>query len=97
MEAQSVSIEALQALRDAEDFDGLDALLLPITDALEHIPQLSLGETAAHYLMQGQPAQVAAAPTSGMVVLLSETQKFLGIGEILDDGRVTPRRLLSTV
>tara|TARA_R110000782_G_scaffold146929_12_gene239691 strand:- start:1180 stop:2106 length:927 start_codon:yes stop_codon:yes gene_type:complete len=97
VEAQSVSIEALQALRDAEDFDGLDALLLPITDALEHIPQLSLGETAAHYLMQGQPVQVAAAPTSGMVVLLSETQKFLGIGEILDDGRVTPRRLLSTV
>ncbi|WP_295874311.1 tRNA pseudouridine(55) synthase TruB [uncultured Zhongshania sp.] len=97
VEAQSVSIEALQALRDAEDFDGLDALLLPITDALEHIPQLSLGETAAHNLMQGQPVQVAAAPTSGMVVLLSEAQKFLGIGEILDDGRVTPRRLLSTV
>lgn len=97
VEAQSVSTEMLQALRDAEDFEALDSLLLPITDALAHIPQLSLGETAAYYLLQGQAVQVSGAPTSGAVVLLAEDRKFLGIGEILDDGRVTPRRLLSTV
>jgi tRNA pseudouridine55 synthase len=97
VEAQAVSTDALQVLRDADDFVGLDALLLPITDALGHIPKLTLAETAVYYLLQGQPVQVSGAPTSGAVVLLAEDGKFLGIGEILDDGRVTPRRLLSTV
>ncbi|CAA0081676.1 tRNA pseudouridine synthase B [Zhongshania aliphaticivorans] len=97
VEAQAVETAQLQTLRDAEDFDGLDALLLPITDALGHMPQVILGDTAAYYLLQGQPVQVSGAPTSGLAVLLAEDQKFLGIGEILDDGRVTPRRLLSTM
>jgi tRNA pseudouridine55 synthase len=96
-EAQVVTTEAIQALRDAGDFEGLDALLLPISDALGHMNSLTLGDTAAYYLRQGQAVQVSGAPTEGMVVLSSNEGEFIGIGEILDDGRVTPRRLLSTM
>ena len=96
-EKQLVTTETIQALRDADDFEGLDALLLPISAALGHMNTLTLGDTAAYYLRQGQAVQVSGAPTEGMVVLSSNDGEFMGIGEILDDGRVTPRRLLSTM
>jgi tRNA pseudouridine55 synthase len=96
-ESQQVTTETLQALRDEHDFEGLDALLLPIKSALGHLPEITLGETAVFYLLQGQAVQVSGAPSQGAVVLSDNEGKFLGIGEILDDGRVTPRRLLSTV
>jgi tRNA pseudouridine55 synthase len=53
----------------------------------------------AAYFQQGQAVQISRAPTSGWVRIFSEaTDKqdatFLGVGEILEDGRVTPRRLV---
>jgi tRNA pseudouridine55 synthase len=51
----------------------------------------------AHYLMQGQPVQVSRAPTEGWVQLLEiaeEEDIFLGVGEVLADGRIAPRRLV---
>jgi tRNA pseudouridine55 synthase len=39
---------------------------------------------------------VPRAPTQGWVRLYQGEQQFLGIGEILDDGRVAPRRLLGS-
>jgi tRNA pseudouridine55 synthase len=47
--------------------------------------------------MQGQPVQVAKAPTEGWVQLLEiaeEDDVFLGVGEVLVDGRIAPRRLV---
>jgi len=52
-----------------------------------------LGDSA-FYLRQGQPVLVPRAPTCGWVRLYQGEQRFLGIGEILDDGRVAPRRLV---
>jgi tRNA pseudouridine55 synthase len=42
---------------------------------------------------------VPHAPTSGRVQLMEQstdgsTKSFIGVGEILDDGRVAPRRLV---
>ncbi|MGD8932580.1 MAG: tRNA pseudouridine(55) synthase TruB, partial [Chromatiales bacterium] len=34
------------------------------------------------------------APTSGWVRLYANQSEFVGVGEILDDGRVAPKRLL---
>ncbi len=39
--------------------------------------------------------QVAGAPASGMVrITEGEERKFIGVGDIADDGRVAPRRLV---
>ncbi|MBU2710581.1 tRNA pseudouridine(55) synthase TruB [Zooshikella harenae] len=76
--------------------EALDELLQPIDMALKLLPQVILGETTAYYLVQGQPVLVPRAPTAGFVRLYQEGDQpvFLGIGEILDDGRVAPRRLV---
>jgi tRNA pseudouridine55 synthase len=56
---------------------------------------VSLSGDAAFYLRQGQPVLVPQAPTEGWVRLYEGDQQFIGMGEILDDGRVAPRRLMA--
>ena len=95
--AQAVTLPALEALKQAEAIDELDALLLPIDFALPQLPMVSLGESAGYFLLQGQAVQVSKAPTEGLVGLKLEDGRFVGVGEIMDDGRVAPRRLVSNV
>ncbi len=93
---EAVTLEALQALRDAGDEAALDRLLLPSERALADMPLVTLSESAGFYLRQGQPVLVPNAPCDGMVRVAAESGELLGIGEILDDGRVAPRRLMVT-
>ncbi len=74
---------------------ALDALLLPMESGLTQWPDVRLSGDAAFYLRQGQPVLVPHAPTAGWVRLYLGDKRFLGVGEILDDGRVAPRRLLN--
>ena len=90
-----VSLDTLAALKEADKQDAMDALLAPVDSALEHMPLLKLPESSGFYLRQGQPVLVPNAPCDGMVRVALETGEFLGLGEILDDGRVAPRRLVA--
>lgn len=108
-ETPFVTMDRLQALadavREADNGDGnapplyerlrtLDALLVSLDTALGHCPALRLSADAAFYLAQGQPVLVPQAPTEGMVRLYDQSDGFLGVGSILDDGRVQPKRLV---
>jgi tRNA pseudouridine55 synthase len=88
-----VTITALEELKQS-DLAAMDRLLLPIESALTQWPGVELSNDAAFYLQQGQPVLVPRAPTSGWVRLYERDHTFLGMGEILDDGRVAPRRLM---
>ncbi len=88
----SVTLEELEALSES-GFEEMDTLLMPSEDALDDWESVNLSNDAAFYICQGQAVQVAKAPTSGLVRLFSEEKGFIGIGEILDDGRVKPHRL----
>lgn len=93
---QCIALPALEALKEAEQVEDMDALLLPADTALEALPTVRLTESGGYYLRQGQPVLVPNAPHNGMVRVALETGEFLGVGEILDDGRVAPRRLIVT-
>ena len=95
-EAGMVALEALRELREQGGEAALDALLLPMESGLAQWPVVQLGADAAFYLRQGQPVLVPRAPTGGWVRLYEGETRFLGVGEILDDGRVAPRRLLNS-
>ncbi len=88
-----VTIATLEQLKETEPA-AMDALLLPVESALTQWPDVRLSSDAAFYLQQGQPVLVPHAPTSGWVRLYERDHTFLGMGEILDDGRVAPRRLM---
>jgi tRNA pseudouridine55 synthase len=96
-EADAVSLDALEALKEAGSLDALDRLLQPASTALYGLPLLRLSESAGFYLRQGQPVMVAdAKPQPGSLVQLEMAGGgLLGVGEILEDGRVAPRRLVN--
>ena len=95
-EADLVTIEQLE---QAKEDGGLDDLLMPVASAVSQWPEVQLSANSTFYVRQGQPVQVAHAPTEGWVRLMDETGKdggaFIGVGEIMDDGRVAPRRLVT--
>ncbi|MDE1463259.1 tRNA pseudouridine(55) synthase TruB [Spartinivicinus poritis] len=96
-EEQLYTFEQLQQVRDDGGHQALDELLLPVDTAVMHWPEILLTETTGFYVQQGQPVTVSKAPTSGWVRLyLGEQRQFIGIGEIDDEGRVAPRRLIKT-
>jgi len=91
--ANMVTLEQLAAASD-EGNHALDELLLPIESAISNWPDLMLNDDAAYYLKQGQPILMPKAPSEGWVRLYSSKNGFLGVGEMMDDGRVAPKRLI---
>jgi len=90
----SHSLGTLEALKAREQLDEMDGLLSPADAALGELPLVQLSESGGFYMRQGQPVMVPNAPRDGIVRVALETGEFLGVGEILDDGRVAPRRLV---
>ncbi|MGB5326420.1 MAG: tRNA pseudouridine(55) synthase TruB [Pseudomonadales bacterium] len=84
-----------EAERGKQQFDGLDAMLLPINEALVHLPLITLDDDSGFYLSRGNAVQVSGAPVDGQVRIMLGSGRFLGIGEIDDHGRVAPRRLVA--
>jgi tRNA pseudouridine55 synthase len=78
-----------------EGAESLDHHLLPLDHALGDYPEVTLTESSLFYVRQGQAVQVPQAPTDGWVRLFDNTGKFVGVGAVLDDGRVAPKRLIN--
>ncbi len=74
--------------------EALDRLLLPAESAIADWPEVRLTADAAFYLRQGQAVLVPQAPTEGWVRLYADKTRFIGVGQIQDDGKVAPKRLM---
>ena len=92
----SMTLDALEALKGAGESGQLDTLLLPTDAALGALPLVRLSESSGFYMRQGQPVMVSNGPRDGIVRVALDSGEFLGVGEMLDDGRVAPRRLIVT-
>ncbi|MBI3897923.1 MAG: tRNA pseudouridine(55) synthase TruB [Gammaproteobacteria bacterium] len=89
---QAVTLESLEALADPA---ARAARLIPADQVLSAIPDIHLTALAAHYLQRGQAVTARHDYASGWVRLYDPENRFLGMGQVLDDGRVAPRRLLA--
>lgn len=88
---QAKTFDELQAMSDEERL----ACLLPLDSGLQSWPAVFLSEDLCFYLRQGQPVFVPKAPTTGWVRIYRKNEELIALGEIDDDGKVAPRRLLS--
>lgn len=93
---QMIGIDRLRAEQAASSASSLDRYLLPVEAALAHWPALSVAENTVFYLRQGSPVVISQAPLSGWVRLQNKRGEFIGIGEVQEDGKVAPRRLLNS-
>jgi tRNA pseudouridine55 synthase len=87
-------LAAIQEAFGEKRFSEMDGWLLPLESALSEWPEVQLSADAAFYLKQGQAVLVPNAPTGGLVRLYANRDEFLGVGQIQDDGRVAPKRLI---
>ncbi len=95
-ERDLVTFAELERVR-LQEGGSLDPLLLPLSSAVREWPEVRLSKDTAYYLRQGQPVLNAHAPTKGWVRLaeaVGDEARFFGVGEVLDDGRIAPRRLV---
>jgi tRNA pseudouridine55 synthase len=90
------SLDFLEELAEEQGIEGLDKLLLPSEAALPDWPEVQLSADASYYLCQGQPVFVPQLKNRGWVRLYGGDRQFLGLGTVLDDGRVAPKRLMNT-
>ena len=88
-------LATLESLAEG-DSGALDALLRPMEAAVSRWPSVLLPEGVAFYLRKGQPVLVPHSPTEGWVRIHAERAGFIGVGEVLDDGRIAPRRLFAS-
>jgi len=108
-EAAMMTLEELQAMaagssdgagESAQVFETLDALLQPAWEAVKELPKVELNDLAASSLKLGQSVFVPNITVAGKVVLFNKdadtANEFVGIGEVMDDGRIAPSRLVST-
>lgn len=90
-----VTLEALQALAESGGEAALDGCLVSMESALAQWPDVRLSKDVAYFLVRGQPVFVPHAPPQGLVRIYTREDRFLGVGRILDDGRVAPKRLVN--
>lgn len=96
-----VTLEQLQALvqqaeqQDVPAAELLDPLLMPMDSPASDFPVVNIPNVVAAYFKNGQPVRASTTPAEGLVrVTEGEEGKFIGMGEIDDQGRVAPRRLV---
>lgn len=93
-EEEMITMQELEGLAE-QGRDALDACLLSTDTVIREMPRVEMTENVAYYLKQGQPVIIPHAPTKGLLRIYTDAREFLGVGEVLDDGRIAPRRLVS--
>ena len=86
---------SLDRIKKEKNLSALDSMLIPTDVSLKHLPGVNLSDDAAYYLCRGQPVKAANVPRNGWVRLYADKAGFLGVGKVLDDGRVAPKRLFN--
>ena len=104
VEADSIGLDELQQLFETGGYEALDLILKPADSPVASLPALELLPDSAYYFRQGNPVmdvQVYRIADQGDIVRVfcAETdqsaRRFLGLGEITDDGRVAPKRIIA--
>jgi tRNA pseudouridine55 synthase len=93
-EENSVALQSLAALRDAEGEDGLSASLLPVEAGLTSLPALSVSSADAQKLALGQAVIMRGrdAPIMEGMVSVSTQGALIALGQI-EQGSLKPKRL----
>ena len=96
-EQPTYRLEDLEATAAEGGIESLDRVILPIDSALGAYPAVVLDASSVNPIRHGHPVFVPNAPQTGWFRLYAPDDLFLGMGEVLDDGRTAPRRLFAAL
>jgi len=90
LEKDMITLEELLARAEAE---VLDDCLLPVDSGLIDWPMVTLDENSMIRFCHGNPVE-QAVEVPGLVRVYGPEQKLLGVGEILPDNQLKPKRIM---
>lgn len=93
---EMISLANLEEIYSDKGFTAIDELLMATDQLTMDYPAVELTDDMMHYILHGQALQVSDSPAAGLVRIYGPDYFFLGIGEIDNDGKVAPKRLIST-
>ena len=88
--AQSVTADQLENMTMPE----LDGLLLSADCLLEDLQSVNLDADSAYYIRRGQPVWQAKLTARGLVRVYDDQHILIGVGEVMPDGKIAPKRLV---
>ena len=96
-EEDCVTADLLVQEKERNGEAGIDRYLAPMDQPLADLPAVVLPDIAANQIRSGQAVLVRHLPAEGLVRMYHKTcesERFIGIGAIDDDGKVAPKRLI---
>jgi len=93
--ANMLDMSAVEALAE-QGLERLRAELLPADVALADFPEVSLGPEDARRFCGGQAVSVEIEVQEGLARVYEAGKSFLGVGELVGDGVLAPRRVFLT-
>jgi len=94
----ALCLDALEEERGEERAETLDSHLLSMDAPVASLPKIVLQDDSAYYFGQGNPVmdlEVYQIGKEGDTVrVFEESDRFLGLAEITDDGCLAPKRLV---
>ena len=87
----ALSLEQLQKM----DFNKLMGCLLNVDKPLEAIPAIELSTSQAELIKFGQQINTEQTSTIQGIVRMYSEQVFLGLGELLLDGKLVPKKIFN--
>ncbi len=87
---QALTLQQFEQMTESERL----AALAPPDSAVQYLPSMVLDADAAYYLLQGQSVWQSGKIPAGLLRLYDTQNRFLGLGELQEDGKVAPKRLM---
>lgn len=88
------TMEVLEAAGEADE-EALERFLLPVDAALKEFGAVNLSSEQTRFVRQGNPVQMAGSRATGMYRIYGDEGDFIGLGEVLADSRLAPKRLFA--
>ncbi|MEK6664765.1 MAG: tRNA pseudouridine(55) synthase TruB [Pseudomonadota bacterium] len=88
--AEAITLDTLEALPEAER----DNQLLPPDCLVASLPEIALDQDAAYYLRQGQAIWLPKLALHQRFRIYDEKHIFIGVGEVGNEGKLQPFRLV---
>lgn len=87
---QAVTLDTLESLGEPER----GALLLPADVLAADFPRMDLDADSAFYMRRGQAIWMPRLELHQLYRIYDEKQVFIGMGEVAEDGKLAPKRLV---
>ena len=88
--ASALTLDKVETLTEVER----DTKLLAPDSLVASLPEITLEQDAAHYLQQGQAIWLPKLTLHQRFRIYDEKHQFIGVGEVGDEGKLQPTRLV---